>query len=143
MAFDFSVEKETSTELPDKLSDLIDVALRDLELCEADPRYRIFMGDWHQPFSETVCNVCLAGAVMAKTRNFPRSADIDNIDYVPDANKYRALDAVRVGDVDEALSYMGQVSIDYEPDVTRYSVNPRQFKADLRGVSKRLKSVGL
>ena len=52
--------------LPDKPSELIRLAIKDLELCEADPRYVIAMGHWHNP-GAAVCYVCLAGSVMANT----------------------------------------------------------------------------
>jgi hypothetical protein len=54
--------------LPDKTSELLEVALRDLEACEADPKYRVAMHTWHHYLTpEDVCLVCLAGAVMAKS----------------------------------------------------------------------------
>ena len=54
--------------LPDKLSDLFTVALDDLERCIADPRYEINMRDWISLNTSTKkCEVCMAGAVMAKT----------------------------------------------------------------------------
>lgn len=48
-----------------KPSELIRVALEDLEKCEADPRYRVDMSLWHEPHCGE-CYVCLAGAVMAQ-----------------------------------------------------------------------------
>lgn len=54
-------------QLPDKLSDLLIVALTDLELCENDERYNIFMGAWHTPCGDGICHVCLAGSVIAKS----------------------------------------------------------------------------
>ena len=58
------------SELPDKPSELIRLALADLRKCEADPRYLIDMAQWHRPVTSELCHVCLAGAVMART-NFP------------------------------------------------------------------------
>lgn len=52
--------------LPKKLSDLIEVALADLDACESDERYEINMHVWHDVKGDK-CSVCLAGAVMAKT----------------------------------------------------------------------------
>ena len=58
--------------LPDSLSDLLEVGLRDLELCEQDDRYRvdIYMDNWHIP-RDGYCYVDLAGCVMAQTLNAP------------------------------------------------------------------------
>jgi hypothetical protein len=62
--------------LPDKPSALIRLALADLRKVEQDPSYEVDMNMWHVPRrSEGVCSVCLAGAVMAKTFNAPRSLD--------------------------------------------------------------------
>lgn len=59
-------------ELPDEPSKLIRVALRDLEKCENDFRYRVDMSFWHNASEETgVCSVCLAGATLAKTMGAP------------------------------------------------------------------------
>jgi hypothetical protein len=95
-------------ELPDKPSELIRVALADLEKCKLDPRYSIDMLSWHQ-FDKLigVCHVCLAGAVMAKTfqchpelcvnpYNFPREI----------ASKLHALNAFRTGAIIYGLNWL-------------------------------------
>ena len=70
--------------LPDKPSELIRTSIRDLVLCELDPKYEIDMADWHVPYftdeacdnddwsdaNVKTCNVCLAGAVMSKTLGY-------------------------------------------------------------------------
>ena len=73
------------TELPEKDSDLIRLAVADLEKCEAMPDvYKVDMGDWHLPvWNLTVdeaprCSVCLAGAVLAQTFEVP-----SNVPAVP------------------------------------------------------------
>jgi hypothetical protein len=35
--------------LPEKLSDCLELALRDLEACEQDPAYEVDMKFWHKP----------------------------------------------------------------------------------------------
>lgn len=58
--------------LPNKASELIRLAIGDLEKAEASERYVIDMGNWHTPenlikgslYSDK-CAICLAGAVMA------------------------------------------------------------------------------
>lgn len=54
--------------LPNKLSDLLELAVRDVQKCEAEPtRFRIDMGRWHTPLLSGTCAVCMAGAVLAQT----------------------------------------------------------------------------
>ena len=53
-------------DLPNKKSELLTLALRDLEVVEKDNKYTVDMGDYyHQTMNS--CYVCLAGAVMANT----------------------------------------------------------------------------
>ncbi len=113
----------TKNALPDKLSALVQHALADLRLCEADPAYAIHMNDWHSPstFFKN-CEVCLAGAVMAKT------LESDSREYtVPDnfitglEYKLYAINALRRGQVDLALSSMGLEKTDKMADM--YSLN--------------------
>lgn len=59
--------------LPNKPSELIRIALTDLQSCVADPEYYIInMDTWHEPVKNGKCEVCMAGAVMAKTLNIDR-----------------------------------------------------------------------
>ena len=51
--------------LPSKLSDVILIALEDLEKAEKSKEYEIDMDDWYKP--NGVCKVCFAGAVMAQS----------------------------------------------------------------------------
>jgi len=54
--------------LPSKLGDLIRLAIKDLERCEADSTYQIEMEGWYTYDEESgIYKVCLAGAVLAKT----------------------------------------------------------------------------
>lgn len=60
--------------LPDKSSKLLLLALRDLELIERDPNYKVNMTIFHSLAysADTKCSVCLAGSVMAKTLKCPK-----------------------------------------------------------------------
>lgn len=97
--------------LPEKLSELIEVALNDLDLCEKDPRYKIDMWNWHRPNSH--CSVCFAGSVMAKTFGLGPDEHImeertgNNTFSARDWNKFHALDHVRKGAWAWALSDIG------------------------------------
>lgn len=104
---------KTKDVLPDKLSDLILVALADLEKVEADPRYEVAMWTWHQEdiFNKniTVCQVCFAGSVMAKTFNCKLNKEASPSDFPVSAErKLRALNELRVGNLYIAFSELLQ-----------------------------------
>jgi hypothetical protein len=144
--------------LPDKLSDLIEVAVKDLEAVEQDPHYVVNMDTWHraeaqefrigqQVFEKEPCTVCLAGAVMAKTLEVPRYWSKNPVDFRGEnstEDKLIALDLVRRGFIDGALRQLGHVIDDapYEfvPD---YRNNSDEFKIRLRIIAQRLKGMGL
>lgn len=95
--------------LPNKLSELIRLAMKDLELVENDEKYKVDMdmGSWHFPwFSEEaehfdvddeveVCNVCLAGAVMAKTLDYALWSEGDFNSGDEHADHFYFLDQIR------------------------------------------------
>ena len=106
------------TKLPDKLSDLIDLALSDLEKARNDPRYEINMSAWHRPLKEPnalypftagKCLVCLAGSVMAFSLGADSQQDKFPKDYDEDTcRKLNALDAIRLGEVNYALDILNR-----------------------------------
>ena len=124
-------------ELPNKPSELILVALHDLELCEADKNYKIDMGDWHaHNISNNKCYVCLAGAVMAK------NLDVDKAKYIhdPDDLGYElgkvldAIDALRCGRVHSAfhsLDLKPKLGERFNRKMSYYSKGANQFKLDM------------
>lgn len=103
------------TELPDKLSELIEVALQDLECVEQDSRYTINMAKWHDPKvayapptddpeQPLACSVCLAGAVIAKRSNIAPTEFVLPALLGPDIkSKLEILDHLRAGQVMNAL----------------------------------------
>jgi hypothetical protein len=108
--------------LPEKPSELIEVALRDLELCIKDPNYRVDMTTWHAPMNG-VCLVCLAGAVMAKSLGLYHKIDVSPSWYVIGEFNYRrlvALNSLRNGHMGEFLCRVGVVDFyGHRPDGTR------------------------
>lgn len=86
--------EQTSVELdcplPDKPSELLRVAIRDLKACAADPKYKIDMGVWHRAArdyrGDDYCSVCLAGAVLAQSCSVPLSTTA-----APESSLSRAL----------------------------------------------------
>ena len=144
-----------TTQLPDKPSELIRVALADLEKCEADKRYAIYMGRWHEPLNDVVrtgvdghvCAVCLAGAVMAQSLGTPVEASAEPValkshDIV---NKLYALDDFRIGDIEDGLSTMcSTIGRGFgDRQITPYEVDAAQFKADMRQLADDLEGAGL
>ena len=144
--------------LPNKLSDLILVALSDLKAVEKVKAYKIDMGKWHAlNSSETACQVCQAGVVMARSLDCPIGSDVTPSDYPRSINrKLIALDSVREGSISDALYLMGikvktvdQSNLVDELDegkgvsYSSYDKDPAKYKRYLLQVSKKLKAVGL
>lgn len=97
---------EYKPRLPSVPSELIELALRDLELTEADDRYRVNMDRWHELDGEDVCHVCLAGAVMAQTLQLDPGDNIAPYHYSPseDGGRLLALDDIRTNNWTTFLS---------------------------------------
>ena len=145
--------KRMKRALPDRPSELIDIALEDLEAVEKDPKYRVNMSAWHRPdpFSgDGMCVVCLAGAVMARrtAKGLPRDFSFKPSDYGPrNFVRLHALNDLRTGDVEDALGALGLekprgmrswYSIpDYEVE------RPSKFKRAMRRLARRLEAAGL
>jgi len=107
--------EHVEAEAPEKLSDAIRLALRDLELVEKDDRYEIDMEEWHLgAYGNTRCHVCLAGAVMAKTCNVPIEEELYSHDFKDEwENTFEALDYVREFRLGFALDVFYQSMPDY------------------------------
>jgi hypothetical protein len=121
-------DRDALLALPDKLSDLLELALSDLEKVEALPKYKVDMMQWHTSIGG-VCAVCLAGSVLEYGRNISAS-----MLPRPIADKLLAVDALREGRVYAAEFYLsGKGSIDaLDVVVTPYYQSPELFKADIR-----------
>lgn len=133
-----------SIELPDKMSELIRVALGDLREAEKAPDVVVDMGQWKAVLGG-ICHVCLAGAVM-------RKAVAANIDSHPSdfsfdtADKLTALDWLRDGLVDGAARCLGmkqwpELGVFYR-EITAYSDNPAKFYADMEKLADDLAAAG-
>lgn len=96
--------------LPNKLSALLRLAVADAQKCEADPRYKLDMSQWHEPWEEDdgVCSVCMAGAVMAQTLGAPIDESYGpydferhGSDYTPIrlSEKFEHIDSMRRGNL--------------------------------------------
>ena len=56
-----------SNKLPNKPSELLSLALKDLTAAERTKTINIDMGIYYEKNNDKTCSVCLAGSIMAKT----------------------------------------------------------------------------
>lgn len=147
--------------LPDKPSELIKIALKDLTMVENTPGYKIAMSSWHEPITTSdqgpVCMVCLAGSVIAGTfkaligsHQSPATITADK----QTRDKLLSLDWLRMGQIKQFLRYNGvpddeannlasrvQKSSGYLP-IKNYNSSPEKFKKALCRVSQILEDEG-
>ena len=105
---------DPAKKLPDKLGELILVALADAEKVKALPNYDIDMNVWHELAVDGKCRVCLAGCVISQTLGQPLDYKYGSNDYSARVHsKMGALDELRKGRVLSALNclYPGSYSI--------------------------------
>lgn len=138
--------------LPDKPSDLIELAINDLEKIERSKQYTVNMEDWHTPIYQhqdynlqmNTCEVCLAGAVMAKTLKTPYGRGVSPANFEGLEGKLHALNLFRTGLINEGLASMCLPKISGEPfKVPEYCLNPEGFKTKMRQIAENLRSRGI
>ncbi|MFT5127451.1 MAG: hypothetical protein ACI8W8_001054 [Rhodothermales bacterium] len=146
--------------LPEKLSELLTAAINDLEACESADGYSIDMNVWHQwDGGHQTCAVCLAGAVMAQSLEFPqkRNADFGNSDLGSNMNALDVLDDISRGRIADAVRKHGELSDGRQLAVTTlansepgqwlrdhgYAESAETYKAQLRSVAEHLAAMGL
>lgn len=105
--------------LPKKPSQLIRLALKDLETVEKMPgTYTVDMSIWHTPFRFTsgLCHVCLAGAVISQTLGGDPADYLEPSRFVRRGlfglstktyDRLMALDSFRRGAIQEGLRALG------------------------------------
>lgn len=150
MAKKIDRQKEFSEASPSRI---LEMALEDLEAVEKQPKkYKVDMGDWHRPEvikGRTVCNVCLAGAVIANRFHVSPAKETAPIDFPDDVNRrLLALDKFRSGQLGTGLHDFG-IKINLIPvkfrkyiPVERYWEDAEKFKADMRNFVIALKEAG-
>lgn len=140
-------DAQTSAEsLPRLPSALLRLAVADSMACEQDPSYVLEMTTWMGRDSETGrCQVCMAGAVLARTLGIVLSDDLGSADgtpihrLCPDMTKRSrlwAIDQLRIGMVQSALECLSikrtvsQVdAIDRATYVIKDAYNARLYRA--------------
>lgn len=134
--------------LPHKLWQLLQLALDDLKKVENDDKYSICMDLWHFPI-DGVCEVCLAGAVMAKTLEADTMSQFHPSQFGSKLScKLKALNFLRIGQMGLALTEMGYQEndikgIDYKLDTPDYIDNPKIFHSFFNGIVLKLKELDL
>lgn len=74
------MKKPRTAKLPEKMSDLLELAVRDAQAAEAAGAI-LDMGTWYS--ANGTCRVCMAGAVLQQTIGFDRQVHIDHCDLRP------------------------------------------------------------
>lgn len=129
--------------LPKIPSELLSVALADLEKAEADSHYSIHLLGWHRPVGE-LCQVCLAGAVMAFSLGADIHRDLSPADF-PCTRELIALNFLCFGIVDKALEVLGVANPTRirQVSIVHYEVDPDLFKRDIVNLITRLQAAGI
>lgn len=135
--------------LPEKPSDLIELALKDLAKVERSKRYVVDMNYAFHSGSKDLCSVCLAGAVMAMSLNISPETGQDPDDFPPDErDRLNALNSFRMGYVDSGICTMTSLEDDY-PDlgmdhpIPKYRQDQLGFKKAMAELAVDLRAKGL
>lgn len=128
---------------PEKPSELILMALEDLEAVEKNPAYQVNMGEWHIKFGEnSPCKVCFAGSVMASRLEVSLDSEVDPSDFPsPWAEMLRALNCLRVGSPKLASEIWKLCSGVSDRHVTDYG-SPEAFKDDMLQLAADYQAIG-
>lgn len=134
--------------LPNKPSKLIRVAIHDLEEVEKNPRYRVRMYRWHynSVLEPGVCQVCLAGSVIACRSGIAPNKTLGGHYRLPCQAKMFALDDFRRGYVGSGLSRLGfELPAGMNPHhvIPHYQIKPNDFKTELLKLAADLEKAGL
>ena len=126
------------------MSELLRLALSDLDKVERDGDYDVYMGNWHmKSTSERKCYVCLAGSILAKSFEHPKDKEfrfhyrtrnqkalsslMESVNYMRIGALYHAFDRL-----DEYRKLMGY---------KRRSFNLRNDRTDMDYQSSLLKDI--
>ena len=138
--------------LPNKLSNCIDVALKDLDAAKA-LGFKVNMGNWYRNEGKT-CTVCLAGAVIAREFDLDAGEDAgpytlyftDNLITNHDYQRLHALNLVREGYVEEALDRM-ELGFKSLPPISNISItgnkDTKEWRKDMLSIRDCLREQGL
>ena len=120
---------QLTTPPPEKLSDLIDIAIADAHRLD-HAAYTPAWSTWHEPRPvDGKCAVCLAGAVIAGTLGCPAGTAIrmSELSSITDERWRRALlalDSAREGHWAQALSTLRKTTVDYSVRIDLHRIPP-------------------
>ena len=145
--------RDIKDHLPDKPSELLAKAMRDLKKAEDNPSYEINMEIWHRSYvnkytyNYKLCSVCLAGVVMAINLGASPFCNLNPDDYKAIIrNKLWALNMFRKGYVKQALKCMKinfPDKLKEEYNIPYYKFNQVNFRKAMYRMIARLERVGL
>lgn len=159
--------RSMENKLPRILSDLLELALNDLEKAENSKTHAVDMGVWLKPHKGGQCLVCLAGSVMAFSLNVtadPSDDDIFGTGWSPtcftefsmgshafysndDADALQALNDLRTGNVSAAamdinIELDDEMAYVFDRHIVSYENDSLRFKNQLRELVKDLREHG-
>lgn len=134
--------------LPKKPSALLSLALGDFDKVKRRKGYQIDMGAWHsyQDYGD-ICEVCLAGAVMACSLGEVRTNSCHPKSLLESPRRQLlALDWLREGHVASAFYRLEMpfpsAKLPADVAVAEYEANPVQWRRDMSKLVKRLQEAG-
>jgi hypothetical protein len=144
-------------QLPNKPSELILLAVKDLGRAEKSKLHQIDMNYWHKPDNfqpitpENRCSVCFAGSIMAFSLNTNPSKYIHSLELsykfgIKNAKKFQFLNCVRQGNIGVGLANLGiklPEDIGESRIIVHYTDNPKIFKTQMRRLARDLANKGL
>jgi len=149
--------KKRETKLPLLPSALIRVALNDIqEVQRLKKIYKINMGEWHNGRSNELCELCFAGAVMARTLKASPGQDIMPKEFgIMNGNKLCSLDDFRKGKIKAGMKhwplylkvksnkFFENGTLPEKIPVCAYIGTAKLFRKDMFKVARALEKVGL
>ena len=123
------MRKAERADLPDNLSDLLELSVYDAMACEEDPKYVLNMASWVK--TNGACQVCMAGAVMVKTRGINRAVSwLYTLSGTEAANvsRYSAIDSMRKGYFFDAARDLGIHMDESVSDLAAAKLRSEEFR---------------
>ncbi len=104
--------------LPDKPSEFLTIALRDMGKVRKTKRYILDMGTWHEPHTDPKqCSVCMAGATMAFSLGAEPYEDLLPDDFCPEtSDRLSAINFFRAREISIAFE---EISIEISDENIR------------------------
>jgi len=152
---------KTKSQLPDKPSELIFLALDDLKKSERSKKYSVNMDVWHGPynpedsmyadekdFESGKCSVCFAGSIMAHSLDGDINKNYELDSFPAESNKLDSLDYFRKGNIQHAFECFYEEDVTvlnpeyFERDIVRYADDPALFKKEMRKLATDLAKHG-